>query len=47
MAKKKKIEKRGKWARNPWVRILELLSKMPYEERHRCLFATVEFFKGR
>lgn len=26
----KKAEKRGKWQRDPWLRILELLSKMTY-----------------
>ena len=41
---KKKIEKRGKWARDPWIRILELLSKMSPEERQRCIRATAQFY---
>lgn len=44
---KKKKERRGKWARDPWIRILELLSKMPIDERERCITATAIFFKGR
>lgn len=40
-------ETRGKWSRDPWIRILELLSKMTYEERQRCLKATVNFYEGR
>lgn len=43
----KKKDRRGKWARDPWVRILELLSKMTKEERQRCMAATVEFYRGR
>lgn len=35
--KKHKAEKRGKWARDPWIRILQLLSEMPPEERERCI----------
>lgn len=42
-----KKEKRGKWARDPWIRILELLSKMSYEERQRCIKATSDFYRGR
>lgn len=38
--------KRGKWARDPWIRILELLYQMTLEERERCLRATTEYFKG-
>lgn len=28
---KNKKEKRGKWSREPWIRILELLAAMPEE----------------
>jgi hypothetical protein len=45
--KNKKPSKRGKWAREPWIRILELLAGMTFEERQRCLQATVAFFRGR
>lgn len=45
--KKKKIEKRGKWARDPWIRILELLSQMSEEERARCIRATAAFYEVR
>ncbi len=44
---KKKTEKRGKWRRDPWLRILELLSKMTAEERARCIRATAQFFSTR
>lgn len=47
MKKQKKTDKRGKWARDPWIRILELLAKMPKEERERCINATAAFFRGR
>lgn len=43
----KKQEKRGKWQRDPWLRILELLSKMTHEERQRCIRATAAFYHGR
>lgn len=42
-----KKEKRGKWSRDPWIRILELLSQMSKEERARCISATAEFYRGR
>lgn len=45
--KKRKKDKRGKWVRDPWIRILELLAAMSFEERQRCLRATTEFFRGR
>ena len=45
--KKAKTDKRGKYYRDPWLRILQLLAAMPYEERMRCLDATVNFYKGR
>ena len=45
--KKKKSERRGKWSRDPWIRILELLAQMTQEERKRCIDATVVFFRGR
>lgn len=44
---KKKQDKRGKWARDKWIRILELLTEMPPEERQRCIRATAEFYRGR
>lgn len=43
----KQPSKRGKWAREPWIRILELLAEMSFEERQRCISATVAFFRGR
>lgn len=45
--KRAKISKQGKWSRDSWIRILELLAKMPQEERQRCLKATTKFYKGR
>jgi hypothetical protein len=43
---KKKPDKRGKWSRDSWIRILELLAKMPKEERDRCVRATTDFVAG-
>lgn len=45
--KKKPKDKRGKWSRDPWIRILYLLAEMGFEERHRCIKATLAFFDGR
>lgn len=45
--KQRPKEKRGKWARDPWIRILKLLNDMPLDERKRCLRATAQFFEGR
>lgn len=48
LKKKKRVkEKRGKWSRDPWIRILELLDKMPVEERHRCIRATKDFYENK
>jgi hypothetical protein len=44
---KKKPERRGKWKRDPWIRILELLASMSFEERQRCIRATAAFYSGR
>jgi hypothetical protein len=47
MAKTKQTDSRGKWARDPWIRILQLLAKMPMGERERCIRATAAFYKDR
>lgn len=50
MAKKKKKPPRREWqwgSREPWIRILEILSKMSFEERQRCIRATEIFYKDR
>lgn len=39
--------KRGKWYRDPWLRILQMLGEMSYEERQRCIRATADFYKNR
>jgi hypothetical protein len=43
--KVKKKTKLGKWSRDPWIRILELLNQMPKNERDRCIKATSDFFR--
>lgn len=43
----KKKSKRGKWSRDKWIRILELLKEMSPEERDRCLRATNIFWGYR
>lgn len=43
--KKPKKERRGKWSRDPWLRVLELLANMSEEERARCIRATAKFFE--
>lgn len=45
--KANKKEKRGKWARDPWIRILQLLAAMPKAERQRCIQATLNFYRDR
>ena len=45
--KNKSQKKTGKWARDPWIRILELLAQMSKEERERCIRATAAFYNGR
>ncbi len=42
-----KKERRGKWSRDPWIRILEILAAMSKDERRRCLHATLAFFENR
>lgn len=45
--RKKKSDRRGKWSRDPWIRILQLLNSMPAEERRRCIRATIIFWEGK
>jgi len=40
-------DRRGKWSRDPWIRILELLAPMSPVERARCIQATAQFYHGR
>ncbi len=50
MKKPKKKLPRKCWqygSREPWIRILEILSKMEFEERQRCIKATEIFYRGR
>lgn len=46
-AQRPRKDRRGKWSRDPWIRILELLAPMSSEERTRCIRATANFFDGR
>lgn len=42
--KNKKKDKRGKWSLDPWIRVLQILSEMPINERRRCIKATADFY---